>query len=49
MSDLGCDVVQDDSEDVVLDVERVVGRTKDESLVERLRVVIVGLQNEQND
>jgi hypothetical protein len=36
--------VKDDPEDVVLNVERVVGRPEDERLVERLRVVIVGLK-----
>ncbi len=41
---LGGDVVQDDPENVVLDIERVVGRSKNKSLVERLRVVIVRLK-----
>ena len=41
------DVVKDDSENIVLDEERVVGRTKDERLVERLRVVVVGLQSKR--
>ncbi len=41
---LGGDVVQDDPENVVLDIERVVGRSKNKSLVEGLRVVIVRLK-----
>ena len=36
--------MKDNSENIVLDEERVVGRTKDERLIERLRVIVVGLK-----
>jgi hypothetical protein len=39
--------VQYDPENVVLDIERVVGRSKNKRLVEGLRVVIVRLKTNQ--
>lgn len=36
--------MENDSEDVVLDEERIVRWTQNERLVERLRMVVIGLE-----